>query len=79
MLMTNIDRLPTVSAADALQALQEAGPEAIPSGLAALDDALRATGSKHAGGFERGKVTELWGPVGAGKTALLFVSRYSSG
>jgi RecA/RadA recombinase len=30
-----------------------------------LDDAL-------GGGFECGKVTELWGPPGAGKTAIAY-------
>ncbi|KAK6440257.1 hypothetical protein LTR95_003522 [Oleoguttula sp. CCFEE 5521] len=58
-------RLPSVSAADAFQALSDGqhGPSAISSGIADLDDAL-------GGGIEVGKVTELWGPIGAGKTAI---------
>ncbi|OQO05432.1 hypothetical protein B0A48_09201 [Cryoendolithus antarcticus] len=58
-------RLPSVSAAEAFQALSDAnsGPSVIPTGIHGLDDAL-------GGGIEVGKVTELWGPIGAGKTAI---------
>ncbi|KAK6432526.1 hypothetical protein LTR95_011304 [Oleoguttula sp. CCFEE 5521] len=58
-------RLPSVSAAEAFQALSDAknGPSVISTGIHGLDDAL-------GGGIEVGKVTELWGPIGAGKTAI---------
>jgi len=58
-------RLPTVSASDALHGIlgdDKAAPNAL-TGVASLDDAL-------GGGFENGKVTGLWGPMGAGKTAI---------
>lgn len=58
-------RLPTVSASDAFQGItgdSEASTTALTS-IASLDDVL-------GGGFENGKVTELWGPMGGGKTAV---------
>ncbi|KAK8210169.1 hypothetical protein M8818_003657 [Zalaria obscura] len=67
------DRLPTVSASDALQSLQAKGPRAVSTGLATLDAALSGHtigASKKNGGLEFGKVTELWGPPGSGKTAF---------
>ncbi|KAK5689986.1 hypothetical protein LTR97_012469 [Elasticomyces elasticus] len=64
-------RLPTVSASDALQELQTAGPETIATTLPALDTLLAGVGTNSIGGLGRGKTTEIWGPVGAGKTALL--------
>lgn len=59
------DRLPTVSASEALLNLSdhEHGPSNVLTGVPDVDDAL-------GDGFELGKVTELWGPVGAGKTAM---------
>ncbi|OQO02545.1 hypothetical protein B0A48_12072 [Cryoendolithus antarcticus] len=61
-------RLPSVSAAEAFQALSDAknGPSVISTGINGLDDAL-------GGGIEVGKVTELWGPIGAGKTAIAYI------
>lgn len=58
-------RLPTVSASEALQGIignDKAAPNA-QTGVSSLDDAL-------GDGLENGKVTELWGPMGAGKTAI---------
>lgn len=54
-----------MSASDALQCFignDKAAPNA-PTGVISLDDAL-------GGGLENGKVTELWGPMGTGKTAV---------
>lgn len=58
-------RLPTVWASAALQRASESGPKASNAltGIASIDHAL-------GNGFESGKVTELWGPMGAGKTAI---------
>lgn len=64
------DRLPTVSASEALQGLRSSYPASIATGLPDLDKYLAGGACIH-GGFERGKVTELWGPIGAGKTAIL--------
>ncbi len=65
------DRLPTVSASEALQELQTAGPETISTTLPSLDSVLSGAIGITTGGLERGKTSELWGPKGAGKTALL--------
>lgn len=71
------DRLPTVSASAALDELAGDASANIPSGLTGLDKALAANSparvqadDSHPGGVTRGQVTELWGPPGAGKTAL---------
>ncbi|QIX01246.1 hypothetical protein AMS68_006763 [Peltaster fructicola] len=58
-------RLPAVSASDLLRELDSSGRAAttLSTGTQALDDILL-------GGFERGKIAELWGPSGAGKTAI---------
>lgn len=66
------DRLPTFSASQALQDLQASGPACISTGVSLLNALLSGDVSNNAetGGFERGKVTEIWGPKGAGKTAL---------
>lgn len=61
-------RLPTVSAAEALLELQSNGPRCISTHLSTLDGIL--TKGAAGGGFEKGKVTEIWGPSGAGKTGL---------
>ncbi|KAF2725873.1 P-loop containing nucleoside triphosphate hydrolase protein [Polychaeton citri CBS 116435] len=60
------DRLPTISASQALQAAQSLRSPAIPSNVSRLDSIL----SPYGVGFERGKVTEIWGPSGCGKSAL---------
>ncbi|KAF9870350.1 hypothetical protein CkaCkLH20_12197 [Colletotrichum karsti] len=69
-------RLPTVSAAQVLEDLDEDLSRHIPTGLESLDKTLDASGSsehsdsKRPGGILKGQVTEIWGPPGSGKTAL---------
>ncbi|KAK4240908.1 P-loop containing nucleoside triphosphate hydrolase protein [Achaetomium macrosporum] len=64
-------RLPTVSAAQALQDLESNESHFISTGLGALDASLRAgLGGSDRGGIQKGHVTEIWGPPGAGKTAF---------
>lgn len=64
------DRLPTVSASQALQTLNSSQHQAISTGLRQLDELLQsresAPGSQHAlrGGLPRGQVTEIYGPPG---------------
>ena len=65
-----IDRLPTVSAAEALQDLANGSSKLVKTGLESLDSRLAGVDSSSDGGIERGKVTEVWGPSGAGKTAI---------
>jgi RecA/RadA recombinase len=70
------DRLPTVSASAALDELTNEAGSNISTGLTELDRALATNSSLNGpedecpGGILRGQVTELWGPPGAGKTAL---------
>jgi len=70
------DRLPTVSASQALLKLKTGGPKAISTSLPRLDSLLLGQGvatqpsQDLKGGFSRGHVTEVYGPPGAGKTAL---------
>ncbi|KAF2995118.1 hypothetical protein E8E13_004279 [Curvularia kusanoi] len=67
-------RLPTVSASQALQSLNTRGARSVPTGLGQLDKLLAPPslpGHHVAGGYARGKVTEVYGPPGAGKTSLL--------
>lgn len=68
-----------MSASEALRALQTRGPRTISTGLSQLDRLLAGaqlrsedTNSKD-NGLERGKITEVWGPSGAGKTAFAYV------
>ncbi|GAB7362991.1 hypothetical protein MBLNU230_g3286t1 [Neophaeotheca triangularis] len=74
-------RLPTVSASAALSQLTAANrASGVPTGLTGLDAFLvgggneaplsSATATAVGGGFERGKVFEVWGPSGAGKTGI---------
>ena len=73
------DRLPTVSAAQALQALEHSPTRCISTGLEQLDAVLQnrepvsAESETCYGGVSRGKITEVYGPPGVGKTALGFV------
>jgi RecA/RadA recombinase len=68
--------MPTVSAAQALQDLKASTTRCISTGLPLLDSFLqkREWGSLDMdpvyGGVSRGKVTEVYGPPGVGKTAL---------
>lgn len=74
-----LDRLPTISASQAFQSLQAKGPRVISTGLGQLD---RLLANKHRqndasvlserGGLERGKLMEVWGPPGAGKTSFAY-------
>lgn len=78
-----LDRLPTLSAADALQAFHSASKQSISTGLKSLDALLQgrepgevAQDEKAGGGLRRGQVTEVWGPAGVGKTAFACVKNY---
>ncbi|KAJ4291791.1 hypothetical protein N0V90_009686 [Kalmusia sp. IMI 367209] len=67
------DRLPTVSASQTLQTLHAQGSRTVQTGLSQLDRHLAPhglLGRAVVGGYMRGKVTEIFGPPGVGKTAL---------
>ncbi|KXH31996.1 hypothetical protein CSIM01_02548 [Colletotrichum simmondsii] len=70
------DRLPTVSAADALEELDGGVARYVSTGIERLDGALISSSSLQTpdptsgGGLQRGQVTEIWGPPGSGKTAV---------
>ncbi|KAK3903274.1 P-loop containing nucleoside triphosphate hydrolase protein [Staphylotrichum tortipilum] len=71
------DRLPTVSAAQALHDLEDGDSiNFISTGLPALDASLTSglggpgPGPSTPGGIQKGQLTEIWGPPGAGKTAF---------
>ena len=79
------DRLPTVSAAQALEDLDADPSLRVSTGLGALDaalargstlsdvaesDAAAPDGGGPPGGLLRGQACEIWGPPGAGKTAV---------
>ncbi|KAK6585286.1 hypothetical protein PZA11_002013 [Diplocarpon coronariae] len=69
-------RMPTVSAAQALQDLSSSSTRCISTGLHFLDCCLQnkeqsfSTTESVFGGVSRGTVTEIYGPPGVGKTAL---------
>ncbi|ETS83281.1 hypothetical protein PFICI_05157 [Pestalotiopsis fici W106-1] len=69
-------RLPTVSAADALEELGTDPKRFLSTGLDELDRVLAPEvddGSQttaRPGGFQRGQVVEIWGPPGLGKTTF---------
>ncbi|KAE8450503.1 hypothetical protein EG329_006233 [Mollisiaceae sp. DMI_Dod_QoI] len=69
-------RMPTVSAAQALQNLKSSSTRCISTGIPLLDCALQNRESVTSdedpfhGGVSRGKLTEIYGPPGVGKTAL---------
>ncbi|KAK0102950.1 hypothetical protein ONS95_000856 [Cadophora gregata] len=69
-------RMPTVSAAQALQDLKTSPTRCISTGLELLDCMLQNRELVFSdlealpGGISRGKVTEIYGPPGVGKTAL---------
>ncbi|KAF0329232.1 rad55 protein [Colletotrichum asianum] len=69
-------RLPTVSAAQVLEDLDDDLSRHVSTGIKRLDEALVSddtvdtSGSRRSGGILRGQVTEFWGPPGTGKTAL---------
>ena len=71
------DRLPTVSVAAALQDLKCSPTRYVSTGLRDLDAVLQnrdpttiQEGEVFHGGVSKGKVTEIYGPPGVGKTAL---------
>jgi predicted ATP-dependent serine protease len=67
------DRLPTVSASQALQNLHARGARTVSTGISILDQVLSPPslpGHNVSGGYMRGKVTEIFGPSGVGKTAF---------
>ncbi|KAF4497901.1 DNA repair rhp55 [Fusarium agapanthi] len=68
-------RLPTVSASQALDELDNGASTHVSTGIEELDRSLIANITADSqdttkGGVQRGQVTEIWGPPGAGKTAL---------
>ncbi|KAK3353581.1 P-loop containing nucleoside triphosphate hydrolase protein [Lasiosphaeria hispida] len=64
-------RLPTVSAAQALEEFQSSHTNFIPTGLGALDASLGSSlNGQGEGGIQKGHVTEIWGPPGSGKTTF---------
>ncbi|KAK2613693.1 hypothetical protein N8I77_000586 [Diaporthe amygdali] len=69
-------RLPTVSAAQALEDLDANVSRFVSTNLPDLDKALAASASSSpdgevdAGGIQKGHLTEIWGPPGVGKTAF---------
>ncbi|KAJ4363083.1 hypothetical protein N0V83_010203 [Neocucurbitaria cava] len=66
-------RLPTVSASQALQSLQTRGARTVSTGISQLNKLLAPPslpGHDASGGYMRGKVTEVFGPSGVGKTAF---------
>ncbi|KUI53876.1 hypothetical protein VP1G_01217 [Cytospora mali] len=69
-------RLPTVSAAQALDDFNGDASRQVSTGLPDLDRALTghvsslSTEQDEKGGIQKGQVTEIWGPPGVGKTAF---------
>ena len=62
-----------MSASQALEALHAKGSRTVRTGLSQLDGHLTPhglPGRAVAGGYMRGKVTEIFGPPGVGKTAF---------
>ncbi|KAH9897250.1 P-loop containing nucleoside triphosphate hydrolase protein [Xylariomycetidae sp. FL2044] len=74
--LSSTHRLPTVSAAQALEDLGSDPGRFIPTSLDALDRALNdapgggSEGSQRPGGLQKGQVVEVWGPPGSGKSAF---------
>jgi RecA/RadA recombinase len=69
----SVDRLPTVSASQALHSLHARGARTVSTGVRQLDKLLAPPslpGHDVSGGYMRGKVTEVFGPSGVGKTAF---------
>lgn len=78
--LTSTHRLPTVSAAQALEEISTDPRRFISTGIRALDKALVSVqnddvdaSSSGLGGFQRGQVAEIWGPPGSGK--IFFIHR----
>ncbi|KAH8691562.1 P-loop containing nucleoside triphosphate hydrolase protein [Talaromyces proteolyticus] len=71
-----LPRIPSISASQALRAAPSSAPSslstsAVPTGLERLDDAIASLGEGVDRGLPRGHVTEIYGPPGVGKTALM--------
>lgn len=71
------DRLPTVSAAQALEDLGANVSRFVSTNLPDLDKALAASAASSSpgeeashGGIQKGHLAEIWGPPGVGKTAF---------
>ncbi|KAI7267667.1 P-loop containing nucleoside triphosphate hydrolase protein [Hortaea werneckii] len=64
-------RLPTVSASAALQDLESYESNKDVDDSRSSDAKVSKDALQLPGGFEKNRVTEVWGPSGAGKTALL--------
>ncbi|KAI7541161.1 P-loop containing nucleoside triphosphate hydrolase protein [Hortaea werneckii] len=64
-------RLPTVSASAALQELETHDSNKDVDDSSGSDSKVPRDALQLPGGFEPNRVTEIWGPSGAGKTALL--------
>ncbi|KAF2180558.1 P-loop containing nucleoside triphosphate hydrolase protein [Zopfia rhizophila CBS 207.26] len=71
--LSSSHRLPTVSASQALQSIKSRSSRAVSTGLTQLNKLLSPhgfPGSNLQGGLARGKVTEVYGPSGVGKTTF---------
>ncbi|KAI1407048.1 P-loop containing nucleoside triphosphate hydrolase protein [Hypoxylon sp. FL1857] len=74
--LTSTHRLPTVSAAQALEDLGTDPRRFISTSLETFDHALNdvigesSSVLPHPGGLQKGQVVEIWGPPGSGKTAF---------
>lgn len=79
-MLTLSDRLPAVSASQALQQLRNERPFSISTGVPKLDTILvgQSPGG-NGGGLVRGQITEVFGPSGVGKTAFACVSPVQDG
>lgn len=77
----SLDRLPTVSASQALKKLASPQGQWVSTGLPQLDASLGGMSMgtlspklfSPVGGLAKGLITELYGPPGSGKTALAYV------
>ncbi|KAI0120393.1 P-loop containing nucleoside triphosphate hydrolase protein [Hypoxylon sp. NC0597] len=74
--LTSTHRLPTISAAQALEDLGTDPRRFISTGLETFDQALNdvigesSSALPRPGGLQKGQVVEIWGPPGSGKTAF---------
>ncbi|KAI0144295.1 P-loop containing nucleoside triphosphate hydrolase protein [Xylariaceae sp. FL1272] len=74
--LTSTHRLPTISAAQALEDLNDDSHHFLPTGLKSLDrilsnNSLQYTGETlHPGGLQKGQVVDVWGPPGSGKSTF---------
>ncbi|KAI2782484.1 P-loop containing nucleoside triphosphate hydrolase protein [Daldinia loculata] len=74
--LTSTHRLPTISAAQALEDLGTDPQRFLPTNIEALDQVLNdvigesSSTLPRPGGLQKGQVIEIWGPPGSGKTSL---------